>query len=177
MYLIEIVDAEVAKHIFENCIMGFLKEKAKVLVTHQLQFLKPADEIILLNRGKIEARGSYKDLLKTGINFAKALQTDENTTPKNEDVLNSGHPAQVFKMKGMGHEINTGHSQFRRSASMSLLEMSALASTIIPEEFEWEDEPMIVKSYGRQYDYRREYVLHYNTCMSVTECIQFDLKN
>ncbi len=107
--------------------MGFLKEKAKVLVTHQLQFLKPADEIILLNRGKIEARGSYKDLLKTGINFAKALHTDENATPKNEDKQNSGHPAQV-----------------------------------VPEEFEWEDEPMIVKSYGRQYDSRREYVFHYN---------------
>lgn len=134
--------------------MGVLKDKAKVLVTHQLQFLKPADEIILLGKGKIEAQGTYKDLLKTGINFTQALQTDENATPKHED--NQSNPALALKMKGMGYDTQHGASPFRRSASMSLLELGAVASAVIPEEFEWEDEPIIVKSYGRQYDSRRE---------------------
>ncbi|CAL8127054.1 unnamed protein product [Orchesella dallaii] len=147
------VDAEVAKHIFENCINGLLKEKARILVTHQLQFLKPADEIILLNRGKIEARGNYKELIKTGINFVQMLHLEEIATPKPDDIQN-GNPAQALKMKGMGHEIGSGSSGFRRSASMSLLEMGALANAMIPEDFQWEDEPMIVKSYGRQYDRR-----------------------
>lgn len=73
-----------------------------------------------------------------------------------EDIQTSGHPAQVFKLKGLGQEgqISSG---FRRSASMSLLEMGAVGNNaVLPEEFEWEDEPMIVKSYGRQYDSRRE---------------------
>ncbi|ODN02105.1 Multidrug resistance-associated protein 4 [Orchesella cincta] len=149
------VDAEVAKHIFENCINGLLKEKARILVTHQLQFLKPADEIILLNRGKIEARGNYKELVKTGINFVQMLHLEENVTPKTDD-MQGGNPAQVLKMKGMGHDLSTGSSGFRRSASMSLLEMGVIANGLIPEDFQWEDEPMIVKSYGRQYDSRRD---------------------
>uniref|UniRef100_A0A3Q2CN40 Multidrug resistance-associated protein 4 n=1 Tax=Cyprinodon variegatus TaxID=28743 RepID=A0A3Q2CN40_CYPVA len=42
------VDAEVGKHLFEQCICGLLKNKCRVLVTHQLQFLKAADRILVL---------------------------------------------------------------------------------------------------------------------------------
>lgn len=44
------VDTHVAKHIFDNCINGFLKNKTRILVTHQLQYLKQCDNIILLNK-------------------------------------------------------------------------------------------------------------------------------
>lgn len=154
-YYCSLVDAEVAKHIFENCITGFLKEKVKILVTHQLQFLKPADEIILLNRGRIQARGNYKSLVKTGINFAQMLNLEDNSTPKSDNIQSCGYPSQTLKMKGMGHEASITTSGFRRSASMSLLEMGTMSNAIIPEDFEWDDEPMIVKSYGRQYDSTR----------------------
>uniref|UniRef100_A0A3Q1GLD7 ATP-binding cassette, sub-family C (CFTR/MRP), member 4 n=1 Tax=Acanthochromis polyacanthus TaxID=80966 RepID=A0A3Q1GLD7_9TELE len=42
------VDAEVGKHIFEQCIFGLLKNKCRVLVTHQLQHLTAADHILVL---------------------------------------------------------------------------------------------------------------------------------
>ena len=42
------VDPQVAKKLFHFCIRGFLKEKAIVLVTHQISFLNRADEVLLL---------------------------------------------------------------------------------------------------------------------------------
>uniref|UniRef100_A0A671US37 Multidrug resistance-associated protein 4 n=1 Tax=Sparus aurata TaxID=8175 RepID=A0A671US37_SPAAU len=42
------VDAEVGKHLFEQCISGLLKNKCRVLVTHQLQHLRAADQILVL---------------------------------------------------------------------------------------------------------------------------------
>ena len=37
------VDSRVVKKIFENCILGFLKNKAVLLVTHQVSFLEGVD--------------------------------------------------------------------------------------------------------------------------------------
>lgn len=43
------VDTHVGKHLFEECIKGYLSNKSRILVTHQLQFLKQADMIVILN--------------------------------------------------------------------------------------------------------------------------------
>lgn len=44
------VDPRVARHLFERCILGYLKDKTRILVTHQLQFLRQADSIVFLER-------------------------------------------------------------------------------------------------------------------------------
>jgi ATP-binding cassette subfamily C (CFTR/MRP) protein 4 len=51
------VDNSVGKHLFKNCVNGILKEKTRILITHQLQFLKEADEIIFI----VEVRRLFKD--------------------------------------------------------------------------------------------------------------------
>ncbi|XP_031635556.1 multidrug resistance-associated protein 4-like [Contarinia nasturtii] len=56
------VDTHVGKHIFEKCIKGFLADKICVLVTHQLQYLKNVQHVVLLNGGKIEAQGPFQTL-------------------------------------------------------------------------------------------------------------------
>lgn len=43
------VDTHVGKHLFEKCIKNYLRNKTRILVTHQVQFLKEADLIIVLN--------------------------------------------------------------------------------------------------------------------------------
>uniref|UniRef100_A0A8C7J4M0 Multidrug resistance-associated protein 4 n=1 Tax=Oncorhynchus kisutch TaxID=8019 RepID=A0A8C7J4M0_ONCKI len=42
------VDAEVGRHLFEQCICGILKNKPRILVTHQLQYLQAANQILVL---------------------------------------------------------------------------------------------------------------------------------
>uniref|UniRef100_A0A8C4HKG9 Multidrug resistance-associated protein 4 n=1 Tax=Dicentrarchus labrax TaxID=13489 RepID=A0A8C4HKG9_DICLA len=46
------VDAEVGRHLFEQCICGMLRNKPRVLVTHQLQYLKAADQILVLKEAE-----------------------------------------------------------------------------------------------------------------------------
>lgn len=58
------VDTHVGKHIFERCIEDFLADKICVLVTHQLQYLKNVNHVILLANGRVEAEGPFDTLEK-----------------------------------------------------------------------------------------------------------------
>ena len=69
------VDTNVAKQIFENCINGYLKSKIKILVTHHVQHLEHADQILILNDGEIVESGKYDELLKKGINLSSYLSS------------------------------------------------------------------------------------------------------
>ena len=42
------VDTAVARHLFDKCIRGLLKDHVVILVTHQLQFALEADKILAL---------------------------------------------------------------------------------------------------------------------------------
>ncbi|KAG1942233.1 multidrug resistance-associated protein 4 [Pimephales promelas] len=71
------VDSEVGRHLFEHCICGILKEKPRILVTHQLQFLKAADQILVLKEGHMVASGTYSELQQSGVDFTSLLKKDE----------------------------------------------------------------------------------------------------
>ncbi|KAG0686339.1 hypothetical protein C6P40_004379, partial [Pichia californica] len=43
------VDSKVGKHIIDDCIMGVLKDKTRVLATHQLGLIDSADRMIFMN--------------------------------------------------------------------------------------------------------------------------------
>ncbi|GBP41924.1 Probable multidrug resistance-associated protein lethal(2)03659 [Eumeta japonica] len=58
------VDAHVGRQLFDECINGHLRHATRVLVTHQLHYLKAADHIVVLDKGRIEAHGSYNDVMK-----------------------------------------------------------------------------------------------------------------
>uniref|UniRef100_A0A452FNI3 Multidrug resistance-associated protein 4-like n=2 Tax=Capra hircus TaxID=9925 RepID=A0A452FNI3_CAPHI len=62
------VDVEVSRRLFEQCICQALKDKITILVTHQLQYLKAASEIVTLENGEMVQKGPYTEfLLKSGI--------------------------------------------------------------------------------------------------------------
>ncbi|XP_067116274.1 ATP-binding cassette sub-family C member 4-like isoform X2 [Osmerus mordax] len=71
------VDAEVGRHLFEQCICGLLKHKPRILVTHQLQYLKAANQILVLKEGHMVARGTYNELQSSGLDFTSLLKKDE----------------------------------------------------------------------------------------------------
>ncbi|XP_013144481.1 PREDICTED: probable multidrug resistance-associated protein lethal(2)03659 [Papilio polytes] len=83
------VDAHVGKQLFNECITGYLRHTTRVLVTHQLHYLKAADYIVIMNNGSIEAKGSYDELITSGKDFAVLLSSlqDENDTNENEKPL------------------------------------------------------------------------------------------
>ena len=69
------VDAKVGKHMFDNVIgpNGLLKNKTRLLVTHGVSFLPQTDMILVVKNGTISERGTYKQLLKKGGEFAEFL--------------------------------------------------------------------------------------------------------
>nr|XP_035935992.1 multidrug resistance-associated protein 4 isoform X4 [Halichoerus grypus] len=80
------VDAEVGRHLFELCICQTLHEKITILVTHQLQYLKAASQILILKDGKMVQKGTYTEFLKSGVDFGSLLkkeneEADESPAP------------------------------------------------------------------------------------------------
>ena len=59
------VDAHVAKHLVEQCIMGLLDGKTRVLCTHHTKYLKDADIVIVMDDGKIKATGTPAEILSS----------------------------------------------------------------------------------------------------------------
>nr|XP_018902692.1 PREDICTED: multidrug resistance-associated protein 7 [Bemisia tabaci] len=57
------VDNHVALHIYQHVINGLLKNKTRILVTHQTQYLLSADRIIFLKNGRIEKEGKPSEVL------------------------------------------------------------------------------------------------------------------
>ncbi|XP_011700174.1 PREDICTED: probable multidrug resistance-associated protein lethal(2)03659, partial [Wasmannia auropunctata] len=58
------VDAHVSKHLFQECIQRYLVGKTRILATHQLQYIKEVDAIILLEQGRMKYFSHYQDLLE-----------------------------------------------------------------------------------------------------------------
>ncbi|KAE8695494.1 ABC transporter C family member 9 [Hibiscus syriacus] len=63
------VDAHTGTHLFEDCLMGILKYKTVLYVTHQVEFLPVADIILVMQNGRIAQAGTFEELLKQNIGF------------------------------------------------------------------------------------------------------------
>ncbi|XP_035769422.1 multidrug resistance-associated protein 4-like isoform X2 [Neolamprologus brichardi] len=70
------VDAEVGKHLFEQCICGLLKNKCRILITHQLQHLRTADQILVLKKGHVMVQRTYSELQTSGLDIVSLLRSD-----------------------------------------------------------------------------------------------------
>lgn len=43
-------------------------------MTHQLQYLRRADKLIILNDGALQIEGTYEEILRSGVSFAVFLE-------------------------------------------------------------------------------------------------------
>ncbi|KPU73242.1 uncharacterized protein Dana_GF26917 [Drosophila ananassae] len=91
------VDTHVARHIFEKCIRGYLRDRIVILVTHQLQFIQQCDEVLVLDKGQAIAAGSYESLRDLGVDFATFLKQVESQGKEKEaeDVPKEPPPSEM----------------------------------------------------------------------------------
>ncbi|XP_067675076.1 ATP-binding cassette sub-family C member 2-like [Haliotis asinina] len=71
------VDSHVGKHIFD-CVIGakgMLKDKTRVLVTHNVRYLPGVDSIVVLGDGTVAETGSFSDLLNGDGVFTRVLRS------------------------------------------------------------------------------------------------------
>lgn len=83
------VDPAVGKHLFDNCINGYLKHQIRVLVTHQVQFLRSAKQILVLENGKPEALGDFTSLVRTGIDLVSMSEDIVQERERRKSILAS----------------------------------------------------------------------------------------
>ncbi len=68
---------QVAREVFNRCLTGELRDKTRILVTNQLQFVSPADIAIFMANGKIAEIGTYSELMAQGKQFAQLMSQAE----------------------------------------------------------------------------------------------------
>ncbi|EGW34105.1 uncharacterized protein SPAPADRAFT_133715 [Spathaspora passalidarum NRRL Y-27907] len=74
------VDSRVGKHILNQCLLGLLKDKTRILATHQLALIGQADRIIFVNRDGTIDIGTMADLNASNSEFNNLM-----TFSKSED--------------------------------------------------------------------------------------------
>ena len=85
------MDSHVAKHLFERLIgpTGLLRDKTRVLVTHNLSYLARVDRILVLQDGRLVEQGSLEQLRErnseTFQEFAEFIQNVETEGEKTEE--------------------------------------------------------------------------------------------
>ncbi|XP_070641619.1 ATP-binding cassette sub-family C member 4-like [Bos indicus] len=98
------VDARVSRHLFELCVRQALKEKITILVTHQLQYLKDASQILILKDDKTVERGTYSEFLKSGVDIFSLFEK-RNKQPGSSPVL--GTPTLIPSLWFGLHRLQT----------------------------------------------------------------------
>ncbi|XP_035860385.1 multidrug resistance-associated protein 4-like isoform X3 [Sander lucioperca] len=116
------VDAEVGRHLFEECICGLLRKKPRILVTHQIQYLKAADQIVVLKQGQMMARGTYSELQSSGLDFTTLLKKEEEE--EGQDRERQGATPIPWTVSRFPHTLSDNSMSSMSSLSSSLYSLS-----------------------------------------------------
>ncbi len=109
------VDAHVGRHLFQHLLGSFLKHKTRILVTHQLHFLKGVDYIVVMKDGSIDAVGSYQELMRSSFNFRNMIAQTEEEQDESSSSNNNNTASAVSS-----EDVSTSPIEVQQSSSGSL---------------------------------------------------------
>ncbi|KAF9284744.1 hypothetical protein BGZ68_004465 [Mortierella alpina] len=87
------VDAHVGKRLWEDCMLNEMRDRTRIIATHQLHVLPDADYIICMRDGAIAEEGTYKDLMAKNGDFCALMaqyggvQKDEEMVEEDQDAI------------------------------------------------------------------------------------------
>ncbi|XP_062869541.1 ATP-binding cassette sub-family C member 10 [Trichomycterus rosablanca] len=76
------VDADVAHHLMEKCILGILRNKTRILCTHRVEFVKKADMVVLMDSGTVVKTGTPSEVLSLVKDVPKDSKNKSNMKEK-----------------------------------------------------------------------------------------------
>ncbi|PIN06814.1 Multidrug resistance-associated protein/mitoxantrone resistance protein, ABC superfamily [Handroanthus impetiginosus] len=98
------VDAHTGTQLFKDCLMGMLKEKTILYVTHQVEFLPAADLILVMQNGRIAQAGTFDELLKQNIGFEVLVGAHSQAL---ESVLTVESSSRAFEYAAVENDTDT----------------------------------------------------------------------
>ncbi|TYH52009.1 hypothetical protein ES332_D10G321300v1 [Gossypium tomentosum] len=105
------VDAHTGTQLFEDCLMGILKDKTVLYVTHQVEFLPAADIILVMQNGRIAQAGTFDELLKQNIGFGNLVGAHKKALESVVTVENSSKTCQDLGSDGESDTDLTSNAQ------------------------------------------------------------------
>nr|QEY08339.1 ATP-binding cassette sub-family C member 15 [Crocus sativus] len=103
------VDAHTGTQLFQDCLMGILKEKTIVYVTHQVEFLPAADLILVMHNGRIAQAGRFDELLRQNIGFELLVGAHSQAL---ELITNAENSSRTTKTGDGESDVETENTQF-----------------------------------------------------------------
>lgn len=84
---ISALDASVRRKIIENVIMTELSDKTRILVTHAIDFVHHADTLIIMEKGRIVAKGPFSEVKnhESFIKLTKINKLGDTETAKTQN--------------------------------------------------------------------------------------------
>ncbi|KAI1214940.1 ATP-binding cassette transporter protein YOR1-like protein [Annulohypoxylon truncatum] len=114
------VDAHVGRHIMDNAIMGLLKDKCRILATHQLWVLNRCDRIIWMDAGKIRAVDTFDNLMANYSGFRQLMETTAVEQKQEEE------PGQVEE------KTADGETKKKKKKAQGLMQAEERAVSSVP---------------------------------------------
>ena len=98
------VDAHVGRHIMDKAICGIMKNKCRILATHQLHVLNRCDRIVWMQDGHIRDIDTFVNLMANSADFQKLMATtsQEEVVAKVEEVKDEKKDEKKSKKKTPG---------------------------------------------------------------------------
>ncbi|TXG62442.1 hypothetical protein EZV62_009436 [Acer yangbiense] len=132
------VDAHTGTQLFEECLMGMLKDKTVLYVTHQVEFLPAADLILVMQNGKIGQAGRFDELLQQNIGFEVIVGAHNEALDSILTVEKSSRTSQDLVLDAESSTDNTSnaeliHSQHDSEHDLSL-DITKKEGKLIQEE-------------------------------------------
>ncbi|KAL4518770.1 hypothetical protein Ndes2437B_g00851 [Nannochloris sp. 'desiccata'] len=116
---ISAVDAHVGRHLFDICLCGLLRNKTRILVTHQLQYLGAADVVMVLKDGRVAEMGSYRELIEKGVDFHQKVENKRSAALVVDEEEESDVLARHDILRDSAAELDTPGGASGSSSSTS----------------------------------------------------------
>ncbi|GLT66042.1 hypothetical protein SLA2020_384370 [Shorea laevis] len=132
------VDAHTGRQLFEDCLMGILKDKTILYVTHQVEFLPAADLILVMQNGRIAQAGTFEELLRQNTGFEVLVGAHSEAL---QAILKAENSSRTSQDPTPDSEFNTDpasnadliHTQHDSEHNLSL-EISENAGKLVQDE-------------------------------------------
>ncbi|KAJ5175109.1 uncharacterized protein N7482_000986 [Penicillium canariense] len=96
------VDAHVGRHIMDKAICGLLKDRCRILATHQLHVLSRCDRIVVMEEGRIHAVDTFENLMRDDELFKRLMSSSgQEDSPEEAEVADEvvGEPVETTVSK------------------------------------------------------------------------------